>query len=297
MLDLCIIGAPKCATSSLFRWLTAHPRISGPEDRKELFFFMDDEHPLIRRPNVHTESLKVYRNLFPECADYLIEATTHYLYQKTARKYLLRMNPSPLILVIVRDPSERVWSSFQYSKNNKAKISSDLTFSQYVRWVLSGEEKRIRRFITGSSYVLEREIDHSKYVKYLDYWQNENIDDKIKVISFEEIVRDPKSVCKNIAAKIGACTEIYENINFSKRNATYSVRSRLLHKVAKKTGEILPSSRIKSKAKKIYTSFFTRDAGPSKTAEDEEALLCLRKYFDPYNNQLAKEFDIDISNW
>ena len=133
MLDPCIIGAPKCGTSSLFRWITAHPQISRPENGKELFFFMDPGHPLIKEPNVHTASADAYDSLFPGISSTCrLESTTHYLYQDTARELLAQMEGQPLIVVVLRDPVQCVWSSFQYTRNNLARMDPSLSFFQYV---------------------------------------------------------------------------------------------------------------------------------------------------------------------
>src|SRR5688572_5812110 len=40
--NVIIAGAPKCGTSSLFRWLTDHPQVGG-STMKETYFFIDPE--------------------------------------------------------------------------------------------------------------------------------------------------------------------------------------------------------------------------------------------------------------
>src|SRR5689334_10681741 len=81
--NLVIAGAPKCGTSSLYRWLADHPQAFGSAP-KETFYLMDEGHPLLRKgSNFHTRGLAGYAEFFDgrnEEARVIFEATTHYLY-------------------------------------------------------------------------------------------------------------------------------------------------------------------------------------------------------------------------
>src|ERR1044072_6556741 len=133
--NLIIAGAPKCGTSSLFSWLAAHPPPYGSQ-LKETFYLMDEGHPLRRKESKYQPlGLDGYQGCFSDCSEHhriIFEATTHYLYQQTALEVLSKLNPRPQIVVLLRKPSERVYSSFQYSKNNLANVRRELTFSRFV---------------------------------------------------------------------------------------------------------------------------------------------------------------------
>jgi len=298
MLDACIIGAPKCGTSSLFRWLVAHPEIIGPCGQKELFFFMDEGHPLTNEPNIHTSILDTYRSLFPDSESAsVLEATTHYLFQDAAQRYLAAMDTEPLIIALLRDPAERVWSSFQYTRNNQARIDPELSFAKYVDWSLSGKAHRIRPFINGSTYVLERDVAYSEYIRYLIPWRQVVGDERLFVLQFEELVSSPQSVCQDIATAVGVDPEVYGTFDFSARNATYRIRSQALHAVARIIGEWLPDGGVKRLVKEGYMAMATDEDGCDRTEADKQAIKRLREYFEPYNQHLATEFCLDLSAW
>jgi len=300
MVDACIIGAPKCGTSSLFQWLTAHPQISGPEAGKELFFFMDDGHPLTKEPNIHTASLDTYSSLFPDsesgCA---VEATTHYLFQDTARKNLAAMESKPLAIALLRDPAERVWSSFQYTRNNFAHIDPSLSFTQYVEWVLHGEAERVTDYIdhAGSAYVLARDVEYSAYVKHLRPWREAVGKDRLIVLNFDTLATSPEDMCLRIAAELGVDESFYDDFDFRACNATYRPLSHSLQSLARSINRRMPEGLAKDVAKYAYKTLCTSSALAEKTEKDRRALEQLRKYYGPYNERLSDEFDVSVAEW
>jgi len=300
MLDLCIIGAPKCGTSSLFRWLTAHPQISGPENGKELFFFMDPGHPLTKEPNIHTSGLDTYNSLFPGsesgCA---VEATTHYLFQDTARKNLATMESKPLAIALLREPAARVWSSFRYTRDTLARLDRSLSFSRYVRWALEGKEERVTDFINheGSAYVLARDVEYSAYVKHLRPWRDAVNGDRLIVLNFDTLTANPQNTCRRLATKLGVDRSFYDDFDFRSRNTTYRPILHSLQTLARSINRQMPDGLIKKIAKQAYKTFATSSVAPDRTSEDEQALRRLREHYAPYNERLSDEFDVSVEEW
>ncbi len=299
MLDACIIGAPKCGTSSLFRWLTAHPRVSGPEEQKELFFFMDAGHPLAKEPNVHTATLAAYETLFPSDAKLRVEGTTHYLYQKTARRHLSQMDNRPLIIAVVRDPARRVWSSFQYTRNNLARMDPSLSFDQYVEWALQKELEKIADHIShpGSAYVLARDVKYGCYVNFLRRWRDAVGQDRLFVVSFNSVVSGSGNLCRKIASLLEVDESLYRDFDFGAKNTTYETVSQSVQTWARRIGRWIPRNRFREWVKKVYMEAATTEDLSSHTKEQKRALQQLRDYYASYNEQLKEEFGIDVSSW
>jgi len=298
MADACIIGAPKCGTSSIFRWLTAHPQISGPENGKELFFFMDPEHPLAKEPNVHTASIETYETLFPDDVKRTVEGTTHYLFQKTAQKHLCDMGSQPLIVAVLRDPAQRVRSSFRYTQNNLARIDPSLSFAQYVRWGLNGKAGQIADYVShpGSSYVLSRDIEYSKYINYLAPWREAVGEKRLLLIEFSKLVEQPRSICLRLASTLGVDTSFYDDFDSETQNSTYETKSSRLHSLARQVARWMPDGKIKKYVKQAYMGVATSES-VSASEEDKKALHRLREYYRPYNQRLSREFGVDVSSW
>ena len=61
--NLVIAGAPKCGTTSIHRWLSAHPQSFGAR-QKELRYFVDEGYPLLSRHNFKICGLQGYQKFF-----------------------------------------------------------------------------------------------------------------------------------------------------------------------------------------------------------------------------------------
>lgn len=260
---------------------------------------MDADHPLIEDPNIHTTSSGAYRTLFPDDPrTYTIEGTAHYFFQNTARTYLPRLDSEPLIVVVVRDPAQRVWSSFQYTRNNRARMNPSLKFPQYVELGLKEKYDSIREHIShpGSAYVLSRDIEYGQYIDYLLSWQESVGEERLVVVSFAEMIEDPKTTCWQLASAVGVNPEFYDDFEFEARNETYTVSSRLLHSIARSIGKRVPEGWLKRLGKLAYMAGATTEQR-TKSNEEEKALKQLGEYYAPYNERLSEEFDIDVSAW
>mmetsp|Transcript_28140 Transcript_28140/g.39587 ORF Transcript_28140/g.39587 Transcript_28140/m.39587 type:complete len:566 (-) Transcript_28140:1409-3106(-) len=144
-----IIGAGKCATSSLYHYLVGHPRVL-PANQKQIHYFK-------YYPNYNMEW---YLGHFPTTESFLSsgalmtgEASPGYLPYPDVSKLVADRLPGPKIVVIGRDPLDRSWSSYKYN---------------YVTPAL----ERLRR---GRHHAVGRGKSDEEYQKYL--------------FTFEELVR------------------------------------------------------------------------------------------------------------
>jgi hypothetical protein len=105
-----IVGAAKAGTSNLYHQLRRHPDIFMP-DSKEIRFFNSDHAHLPRA--AHT--LAQYRALFAAGAARKRrgEATPHYLRSGVAAARISALIPDCRIIVSLRDPVDRAFSSYQ----------------------------------------------------------------------------------------------------------------------------------------------------------------------------------------
>ncbi|MGK7346369.1 MAG: sulfotransferase domain-containing protein [Candidatus Nitrospinota bacterium M3_3B_026] len=100
--DFLIVGAPKCGTTAMARYLGQHPGIYMPR-RKEAHFFATD----LLRPDDRFRSLDNYAKLFqsPAARGKLIgEASVFYLYSKDAPRNIHRLNRDARIIIMLRNP-------------------------------------------------------------------------------------------------------------------------------------------------------------------------------------------------
>jgi hypothetical protein len=298
--NLVVAGAPKCGTSSLFRWLADHPEACGSKV-KETFYLMDEGHPLLRRgSNFHTRGLEGYAEFFGDCngaSRVVFEATTHYMYQRTALEALSKLKTRPRIVFMLRKPSERVYSSFRYSQNNLANVRRDLTFARFVELSKSVEGGELEEAAGASAFVLRNDISFSRYVEYVSRWVERFGRERVHVLLFEDLKSNPRAFMKNFAARVGIDASFYDSYDFPLKNETFGVRYPSLHRGVRKLNELVPAVGLKGALKRVYVK--AQSSGPEngRTPEDARALEELEREFRPFNRRLADELGLNLSAW
>lgn len=102
-----IVGAPKCGTSALYRYLRQHPNVFMPAVKEPHFFSSD----LVTYHKV--KSMEEYRELFRgSTAQHLRvgEASASYLLSSVALANIREFNPDSKIIAMFRNPVDLVYS-------------------------------------------------------------------------------------------------------------------------------------------------------------------------------------------
>jgi hypothetical protein len=105
--DFFLVGAPKCGTTALYRWLRAHPDVYMPE-LKEPHFFGSDLEWRNRAPFGEEDYLALFRDVRDEHR--VGEASTFYLYSRRAAAEIHARQPEARILVMLREPVETMYA-------------------------------------------------------------------------------------------------------------------------------------------------------------------------------------------
>lgn len=297
--NLFLIGAPKCCTSSLFDWLSQHPDIRGSKV-KETFALIDPAHPLARRTGVAADSKDAYKRFFRQedkDASFRMEGTTHYFYDDHALQAIAAI-PGARVILALREPASRVYSSFRYTKNNLARLKVDMSFSDYLL-LLKNQEPLYPRWCThpGSAFVLERDIHYSRYQLFLSKWLSTMSPENIFVVLMEDMIRHPYSVVSEIVSWLNLRPIPESDLESAAKNTTIVVNSKNVHRIALMLSSMLPIPRqIKPGLKEIYSLVqFKNQSLP--TPDDIESLQQLKKSFMRDNEILQAMTSIDISPW
>jgi hypothetical protein len=297
--NLVIAGAPKCGTSSLFNWLVDHPDACG-SSVKETFFLMDEDHPLRRaNANIQDHGLEGYAGYFTGCGPerkVIVEATTHYMYQKTALDVLATLPTHPRILFLLRKPSERVHSSFAYSKS-KGYVRDDLSFAEYLRLIRGNPGRRALESALGpSAFVLSHDLQFSRYVDYIVQWRDRIGAERIRILLFEQMRSDPRAFMRDLCVWLGLDPALYEGYDFAARNTTVAVRSRGLQRFAR-AASTLALGPVRDALKALYVTVQSKKASGEMSDSDRIALAELEEEFRPFNERLAGEFGLNLDAW
>jgi hypothetical protein len=297
--NLFIIGAPKCGTSSLFDWLASHPEIRGSRI-KETFFLVDPRHPLSRRPNLAFDGMAAYDTYFDSKdarEKYRMEATTHYLYDHVARQAISKM-PDAHVIVVLREPAARVYSSFQYTANNLARLPAGLTFSEYVQTIEDGAE------ITpdlcpnpASAYVLSRDIEYSRYINYLAPWFDCLCRKRLRVLVMENMIRDPDDTLRKLINWLDLDAGDFQLVDTIGRNRTENIRNSKVHALVSQLNAcVRPPEPLRHIVKSLYGLLQYRKMD-SPTEEDYNTLKGLKSKYVEDNVALSELAELDLSIW
>lgn len=136
-----IIGAPKCGTTSLARWLSEHPNIYF-SPVKEPFYFSEDIFQKFT-------SWEEYLNLFNGAGEEHLavgEGSTTYLYSEVAVKAIEDQFDKPRYIIMIRNPVEMA-----YSLHYQQLVSFNETIEDFITaWRLSPERRKGNHLPPGS---------------------------------------------------------------------------------------------------------------------------------------------------
>jgi hypothetical protein len=224
--DFVIGGTEKAGTTSVFDWLSAHPEV-GASSRKETDFF--------REPCARTDDVARYAGYFAHCGPgrhVLMEASTGYLGE--ARQVAPRMGrllPRARLLFMLRDPVERLHSSFQFHRG-RLDLPADLGFADYVQRCLAYERdvRSAAALSLGEWYL--KVLRYGRYAEHLAVFREHFPASQVKVMLFESLRADPRAFMEQLSAYLGIDAGFWQDFDFRPSNVTFAGRNRALHRIA-----------------------------------------------------------------
>ncbi|HSM50246.1 MAG TPA: sulfotransferase [Thermoanaerobaculia bacterium] len=187
--DFLVLGAMRAGTSSLYRYLGAHPSVS-PSLRKEVEYFT----------RWHHRGEGWYRAHFP--LDPFgggrrrgFEATPYYLCHPHAPRRARALLPEARFLVILRDPVARALSHHRHLRRLGIETLSfeDAIAREPER--LAGEWERMLadpRYESRSHHLFSY-LERGRYARQLERWFEEFPRERFLVLEHDELFRDPDS--------------------------------------------------------------------------------------------------------
>lgn len=287
--DLVIAGAPKCGTTSFYDWLTDHPEVAGAG--KDSYFLADPGVVLgdeTRR--IHQFGLSEYRQVHHPDARVVVEGGAAYLYQRTARETLSSLVDPPRIVVIVRDPAERLYSVYRYFSNNKSALSSAMSFSDYV------EALRAGRSIGVVDQTATDALEHGKYVDFLLRWREAFPRGKIVVIPFDTVIVDPALAIRKALRPFQVDQAFWASYEAPNTQPTRSVRNRGAHRALR---QLLATRIPRRSLLRLKSLYWKLNASPNAEVprRDLDVIADLRAYYRPHNLRLTDEFGVPTDPW
>jgi hypothetical protein len=268
-------GAPKCGTSSLYFWLSAHPEAAGSKE-KETFYFAPEENRFNRNHHFPKHGYAGYAALFEHAVGkkVVFEATAPYLYYPSAITGLAGLPEPPKVLFIVREPAARTLSQYLFERHRTGRVS--WSFEEYLR------EPGI--------------VDHGHYARYLQQWIAAFGRNKIKVVLFEEVMHNPTQAMQQLATWLGIDPAFYQDFDFTVRNETVAIKRKFLHRLGLRVQPWIPHA----VQEQLLPLYLKANAGkrPQATLEERALTEQLKREYQQSNQELNTLFpELDLSLW
>jgi len=200
--DALLIGAQRSGTSSLFRYLAAHPNV-GPPVRKEVGYFT-------RR---YSAGEGWYRAHFPLAvrrrltagAFVTFDATPDYLVHPYAAERAARLVPGARVVVLLRDPVERAASHYRHM----VRVGfEELPLEEAIEREperLAGDLARLRQDPGHDprSFLRHSYVTRGLYAEQLARWFECFPSDRVLIIESAELFSSPERAFGAVVAFLG----------------------------------------------------------------------------------------------
>lgn len=201
-IDFLCVGAQKAGTTSLHHMLRKDKRIFLPEE-KEVHYFSQ----------YYSKNLKWYKDKFNQALPSQIrgEITPFYLFHEEAPKRIARTLKNIKILVLLRDPAERVISHYKHAIKNGNEslgiVGALLAENQRTKNYKQMIKKRdgYHRAYQQNSYLKRSRYDE-QLKRYCKYFKREDI----CIVKSEDLFKNDRECLETIYGHIGL--EIKDNI-------------------------------------------------------------------------------------
>ena len=181
--DLVIIGAPKAGTTTLARWLELHPDAFLPAEKEVAYFDL----------NYHKGRAWYDEKYAPGGDAMRVDATPAYMYVDVALERLAADAPNAKLVVILREPMDRVWSHYWY---NRSMGIDPRSFRRILKAEARDKTNAPRGLPIGY-------IEVSRYTLRLERFMEHFDRSQLLVLFFDDLRTDPKGVWQRLCHHAG----------------------------------------------------------------------------------------------
>ena len=283
-----IIGVQKAGTTAFYDWLGQHPDVFAPNEIKDIHFFSLDEYynkgiDYLKSFYKSSNSQKIFLN-----------AGVNYIFFPYSLERIKEISEAGK--VILRDPIKRAFSAYNY-------------FHKLGQENLSFEDALNRERNNEISDSIEKAcftyLEHGRYVKQLKSLFNIFSKEQVKILIYEEVIRDKDRYMAEVFEFLKIDTSFkcnYTTVNKTGKPIFRGINRLLLSDSSFKKlfQKIFPYKRIFSLKfrNKISKSLIEINTNKNKNIRNLniEQYQMLRKEFESEINELSIMLDKDLEN-
>lgn len=263
-------GVAKCGTTTLYDILVTHDEICGGFE-KEVRYLMDADEAQPRRTDIHKDGPQGWRDQYPKLSGaqprYWIDATPQYQYQNIAKTIIGSLANKPLILFIVRKPSDRLYSMYQYAKYHQRTIDFIPDFLSFINAIKNEPLPEL-----ANQTMLSNAWKDSDFQQLYSEWLGLVGKDNIALVTLEGLINDPAYTMKQIAGFLDIDAALFQLEQGQQANPTVITKSRAVRKVGSKIARILPENQITRTLKEYVKSLNSGSVSKDEKTENAELL-------------------------
>ena len=275
--NLIMPGVAKCGTTTLHDILVTHPQI-GEGLEKEVRFLMDAEETQPRQTDINRDGLKGWRDRYGEISDparkWWIDSTPQYQYQKIAKRVIGELSDCPHILLMVRRPSARLYSMYQYAKYHQRTIDFIGSFGEFVDAIRAPVDPRL-----AEQTMLFNAWDNTDYDVLLREWQEIVGEDKVLMISLEDLIAERNVALAQVARFLSIDAAGFRDLEKSQSNKSVQTRNRAVRTIGSKIARFLPENTLTRAAKDFVKRLNSASIDSSEKAQNQMFLDQIDDHF------------------
>lgn len=281
--DIIIAGVGRCGTTSLFRYLAAHPDICITPRKEEALIY--------RIPGISKDQfVKYYQdNVTCEKGNLLLEASPQYVLNSAFfAPRLAEFLPKAKILFMLRDPVQRLYSVYR-AVSRRIFLGED--FSIYIQQSLKlayGCNVKVSDFddLEKRTY---SEIYRGNYWPLLEPYFKSFGTDRIFIGFLEILESNPVQFMENLTSFLGLEGEFYQRFTFTRENPAPRVRWPGIYRLALNINMALEPylNRAPGVRRMLRTLHFWINKPQGDTLE--ELSFAREKYLDDFYREANRE--------
>tara|TARA_B100000795_G_scaffold195831_1_gene149962 strand:- start:257 stop:1165 length:909 start_codon:yes stop_codon:yes gene_type:complete len=291
-----IVGAAKCGTSSLHKYLNQHPDVFMPSYNeqgmkvKEPRFLIKD----LVKDRLHNGiwELKSYQNLFNNVVNEkaIGESTVLYLYYyneaiKNIKKHL---GDDVKIIIMLRNPADRAFSAYTHVSRG---IKEPLSFEE----ALKIEKNRLENNTALTPMVMYKDMGlyHDMVSAYINNFKN------IHVIMYEDFQYNTNEVVKQTLAFLGVLrggkidTDSIHNVGGKSWRFSFLKQFFMKDNFIKKGLRVIFSKTLRKKFRVFLEYLLQKKVKPMRPETKKDLISFFRHDVE----KLEKLLNVDLKNW